>query len=91
MTDAAVIGRVASVIAHEPEAAISKLSRQAHPRTYLNRYLIARAPAVLAVGAVAQRSIAGILAKLGHPGATLDDSYIHFQYARALAEGHALR
>lgn len=32
-----------------------------------------------------------MLAKLGHPGAALDDAYIHFQYARAIAEGHPFR
>ena len=32
-----------------------------------------------------------MLGKLGHPGAALDDAYIHFQYARAIAEGHPLR
>ena len=48
-------------------------------------------PAAVAVGYVAQRSIAGVLAKLGHAGAPLDDAYIHFQYARALAEGHPMR
>jgi hypothetical protein len=46
---------------------------------------------VLAVLVLAERAIAGILAKAGHPAAPLDDAYIHFQYARALAEGHPLR
>ncbi len=49
------------------------------------------APAALGAGALAQRTLKGVLAMLGHPGATLDDAYIHFQYARALAEGHPLR
>ena len=53
----------------------------------LARYL----PLVLATALVARASIRAILAKLGHPGASLDDAYIHFQYARALAEGHPLR
>ena len=43
------------------------------------------------VGFLADRAIAGVLAKVGHAGATLDDAYIHFQYARAIAEGHPLR
>jgi hypothetical protein len=43
------------------------------------------------VALVAERAIAGILGKVGHPAASLDDAYIHFQYARALAEGHPLR
>jgi len=43
------------------------------------------------VALLAERAVSGILAKAGHPAASLDDSYIHFQYARALAEGHPLR
>ncbi|HLK35726.1 MAG TPA: hypothetical protein VKU41_03165, partial [Polyangiaceae bacterium] len=34
---------------------------------------------------------AAVLAKVGHAAASLDDSYIHFQYARAIVEGHPLR
>lgn len=49
------------------------------------------APLVLATALLAQRAIAGVLAKVGHPGPTLDDAYIHFQYARAFAEGHPFR
>lgn len=48
-------------------------------------------PLVLATALLAYRAISGILAKLGRPGATLDDAYIHFQYARAFAEGHPFR
>lgn len=32
-----------------------------------------------------------VTARLGHAGAALDDAYIHFQYARAIAEGHPFR
>ena len=49
------------------------------------------APLVVAVGLLAWRSIVAIRARVGHVGAALDDAYIHFQYARALAEGHPLR
>lgn len=45
----------------------------------------------LATALVAYKTIGGVLDRLGHPGAALDDSYIHFQYARAIAEGHPLR
>jgi hypothetical protein len=55
------------------------------------RRALAYGPLTLAVAFLAQHAIAGVLAKLGHAGATLDDAYIHFQYARALAEGHPLR
>jgi hypothetical protein len=48
-------------------------------------------PLVLAVGFVAERTIAAVLAKTGHAAATLDDAYIHFQYARAIASGHPFR
>lgn len=55
------------------------------------RQLLAYGPLTLGVGLLAQRAIGSILAKVGHAGAALDDAYIHFQYARALAEGHPLR
>ena len=55
------------------------------------RRLARFAPLVLATLLVARASIRAIYAKLGHPGASLDDAYIHFQYARAIAEGHPLR
>jgi len=45
----------------------------------------------LAVVTLAHETIARVLAKVGHAGATLDDAYIHFQYARAIAEGHPMR
>lgn len=48
-------------------------------------------PLVLATALLAWRAIGPILEKVGHPGAALDDAYIHFQYARAFAEGHPWR
>src|SRR5688572_30651731 len=48
-------------------------------------------PLVLATAFLARKTIGAVLTKLGHPGATLDDAYIHFQYARAIAEGHPFR
>ncbi len=53
--------------------------------------VLAYGPLTLAVAFLAQHAIAGVLTKVGHAGATLDDAYIHFQYARAIAEGHPLR
>jgi hypothetical protein len=61
-----------------------KPSRYARP-------LLAFAPLVLATAIVARASIKAIYAKVGHPAAALDDAYIHFQYARAIAEGHPFR
>ncbi|MDP9149942.1 MAG: hypothetical protein M3O36_08400, partial [Myxococcota bacterium] len=55
------------------------------------RRALALAPVALAAALLAQRAISGVLARVGHPGAALDDAYIHFQYARAIAEGHPLR
>src|SRR5579862_5791515 len=49
------------------------------------------APLVVAVGALGAWTVATIVARVGHAGAALDDAYIHFQYARAIAEGHPLR
>ncbi len=44
-------------------------------------------PAALLFWAAAAR----VVARVGHAAPTLDDAYIHFQYARAFAEGHPLR
>jgi len=49
------------------------------------------APLAAAVSLLAQRAITGVIARVGHAGAPLDDAYIHFQYARAIAEGHPMR
>lgn len=48
-------------------------------------------PLALGTVVLARAVIVAVLGKLGHPGAALDDAYIHFQYARAIAEGHPLR
>ena len=48
-------------------------------------------PLAVVTSLLARSSIQAVLGKLGHPGAALDDAYIHFQYARAFAEGHPLR
>src|SRR5579863_5615241 len=66
------------------------LTRQ-HTASAVPLRLLSFAPIAVAVAVLAERSIAGILAKTGHPAASLDDAYIHFQYARAIAEGHPLR
>jgi hypothetical protein len=48
-------------------------------------------PIALAVGVLAWVTIGRVCGKVGHAGAALDDAYIHFQYARAMAEGHPFR
>lgn len=48
-------------------------------------------PLVIGTVLVARATIAAVIAKVGHPAAALDDAYIHFQYARAIAEGHPFR
>lgn len=57
----------------------------------LARKLAPLVPLVLATALLARWCIEAVYAKLGHPGAALDDAYIHFQYARAIAEGHPFR
>lgn len=57
----------------------------------LAKRLLPLSPLVLATALLARASIRAVLGKVGHPGAALDDSYIHFQYARAIAEGHPFR
>jgi hypothetical protein len=46
---------------------------------------------LLGAALLAKHTLAAVLEKVGHPAAALDDAYIHFQYARAIAEGHPLR
>jgi hypothetical protein len=55
------------------------------------RRALSALPIALATAWLAYQAIAGVITRLGHPGATLDDSFIHFQYARAIAEGHPFR
>ena len=54
-------------------------------------WLLSVAPIALATMAVAANVIHAVREKVGHAAPTLDDAYIHFQYARAIAEGHPLR
>lgn len=53
---------------------------------WLNRAL-PYAPVAIATFWLARITTRTILAKTGEPAVPLDDAYIHFQYARALAEG----
>ncbi|MBV9946909.1 MAG: hypothetical protein JOZ69_08685 [Myxococcales bacterium] len=48
-------------------------------------------PVTLALVVLAREVFSAVVAKVGHAAAPLDDAYIHFQYARAIAEGHPLR
>jgi len=70
------------------EAALAAFAR---PPSRVAAALVSTAPIALPVLVLAWTSIDAIYAKLGHAGAALDDSYIHFQYARAIAEGHPFR
>ena len=49
------------------------------------------APIVLATAILAWRTLRTLIAQVGEPCATLDDAFIHFQYARAIAELHPFR
>lgn len=60
--------------------------RESRARRFAPLVVIALATALLA-----RKAVGGIIAKVGHPAAALDDAYIHFQYARAFAEGHPFR
>lgn len=57
----------------------------------LAKSLLPFLPIAIATAVLAERCIHAVLVKVGHPAGALDDSYIHFQYARAIAEGHPLR
>ncbi|HEY8089295.1 MAG TPA: hypothetical protein VIF09_15655, partial [Polyangiaceae bacterium] len=60
-------------------------------RELWKRRALSYGPLTLLAALLALRAVHGVLLRVGHAGATLDDSYIHFQYARAIAEGHPLR
>src|SRR5262245_38489089 len=49
------------------------------------------APLGVATAALAWITAKTTLSRVGGPGAPLDDSYIHFQYARSIAELHPFR
>jgi hypothetical protein len=66
-------------------------ARFASPPSRLAQALLSLSPIGVPVVALAWLAVGGILDRLGHPGAALDDSFIHFQYARAIAEGHPFR
>jgi hypothetical protein len=55
------------------------------------RHAVAVGPLVLATSLLAAIAIRAVLARVGHAAAALDDAYIHYQYARAIAEGHPMR
>jgi hypothetical protein len=67
------------VVEHEP------------PSVRWKQRAVTYGPLVVAVAILAWRTIDAVRSRVGHAAATLDDSYIHFQYARAIAEGHPLR
>ncbi len=66
-------------------------ARFARPPSRVLAALISLAPIGLPVLALAWLSVGAVYDRLGHAGAALDDSFIHFQYARAIAEGHPFR
>lgn len=49
------------------------------------------APIAIVTAVLAWRTLRAVLAQVHEPCATLDDSFIHFQYARAIAELHPFR
>ena len=55
------------------------------------RGVIRLLPVIVPTALLAFFTIRAVLVKVGHPAATLDDAYIHFQYARAFVEGHPMR
>ena len=66
------------------EAVLARFGRAPSP---VVAALLAAAPIGLPTLVLAYLSITAITDRLGHPGAALDDSFIHFQYARAIADG----
>lgn len=91
LTGPGTLGDGREVIIERPPVLPSTASAtRRRPRVWKER-AFAYGPLGLVLALLAQRTIGTVLDKLGHPGASLDDAYIHFQYARAIAEGHPLR
>lgn len=55
------------------------------------RLLTRAAPVGVPTLIVAFFTLRAVLRRVGHAAAALDDTYIHFQYARAMVEGHPMR
>ncbi len=55
------------------------------------RKLFPAAPIAIVTAILAWRTLRALLAQVHEPCGTLDDSFIHFQYARAIAELHPFR
>jgi hypothetical protein len=72
--------------AAEPEAESARAGGKARAHEVLTR-LGAYVPALVASAVVGTLAVHGIVARAGHPAVPLDDAFIHFQYARRLAEG----
>jgi hypothetical protein len=69
-----------------PAGAASTRARRA-ARAFADRFA-PYVPALIGSCVVGWLATRGILARTGEPAAPLDDSFIHLQYARRLAEGH---
>ncbi|MBK6464797.1 MAG: hypothetical protein IPF92_27920 [Myxococcales bacterium] len=57
----------------------------------VQRLLTRAAPTALPTLVVAFFTLRAVLRRTGHAAASLDDTYIHFQYARAIVQGHPMR
>jgi hypothetical protein len=91
LTGPGTFGNGRAVIVESPTVPSSAASAtRRHWQVWKWRALV-YGPLSLALALLAQRTIGTVLDKVGHAGAALDDAYIHFQYARAIAEGHPLR
>jgi hypothetical protein len=69
----------------------AKKKTKERPRTLLPAHRVVPIVIAIATAILAWRCIRALLVQVGEPCGTLDDSFIHFQYARAIAEGHPLR
>lgn len=75
-----------------PERTIVERPKRAQPtRAPLPAWVLPALPIALVTAALAWSVIHAVREKVGYAAPTLDDAYIHFQYARAIAEGHPLR
>jgi hypothetical protein len=63
-------------------------ARESSPLVALRKKWLPYAPVALVTALLGVYAVHGVIAKCGHPAVPLDDAFIHFQYAKRLAQGH---
>src|SRR5262245_42523952 len=63
-------------------------ARTSSPFATFSKRLLPYAPVLVLTTSLAVYAVHAVIEKCGHPAVPLDDAFIHFQYAKRLAQGH---